>query len=137
MRAAGIAVHRINLCPGDQLAWGFSRATNYRGQREAWPAFVHAFMERHAIDAVLMHSERRPYHLEAADAARSLGIAVCVTELGYLRPDWMTVELNGNSTDSLFPTDPEAIRAIAAGAPQLDTTLLYPREKLLETRDDL
>lgn len=94
-------------------------------------------MERHGIEAVLMHSERRPYHLEAAAEARARGIAVLVTELGYLRPDWMTIELNGNSVDSLFPTDPDAIRAIAAAAPEVDMAIRYPREHLLETRDDL
>ncbi len=94
-------------------------------------------MDRHGIDAVVMHSERRPYHLEAAAEARTRGIPVCVTELGYLRPDWMTIELNGNSVDSLFPTDPDAIRAIAADAPPVDTSVIYPREPLLETRDDL
>jgi len=94
-------------------------------------------MEGHGVDALLMHSERRPYHREAAAEARRRGIAVCVTELGYLRPDWMTIELNGNSVDSLFPVDPGAIRAIADAAPPFDDTLVYPREPLLETRDDL
>lgn len=94
-------------------------------------------MERHGIETVLMHSERRPYHLEAAAVARSRGVAVAVTELGYLRPDFMTIEANGNSVDSLFPADPDAIRAIAADAPPFDGTLVYPREALLETRDDL
>lgn len=94
-------------------------------------------MDEHGIDAVVMHSERRPYHLEAAAEARARQIPVCVTELGYLRPDWMTIELNGNSVDSLFPTDPDAIRAIAATAPAVDTAVAYPREPLLETRDDL
>ncbi|GAB5373917.1 MAG: capsule biosynthesis protein [Acuticoccus sp.] len=94
-------------------------------------------MDTHGIEAVLMHSERRPYHLEAAAIARERGIDVCVTELGYLRPDWMTIERNGNSVDSLFPTDPDAIRAIAADAPPVDTAVRYPREALLETRDDL
>ncbi|MCF3933907.1 capsular biosynthesis protein [Acuticoccus sp. M5D2P5] len=94
-------------------------------------------MDRHGIEAVLMHSERRPYHLEAAQEARARGIDVLVTELGYLRPDWMTLERNGNSVDSLFPTDPDAIRRIAAEAPEVDTAVRYPRQAGLETVDDL
>lgn len=86
---------------------------------------------------MLMHSEQRPYHREAAAVARSRGVAVYVTELGYLRPDWMTLERYGNSVDSLFPIDAEAIRAIAAGAPEPDGGVLYPREPGLETVDDL
>lgn len=137
LRTAGVAVHRINLCPGDRAAWGFSRATAYRGRLAGWPAFVGAFMDRHRIDAVLMHSEQRPYHREAAAEARARGVDVLVTELGYLRPDWMTLERNGNSVDSLFPSDPDAIRAIAATAPEVDASVIYPREGGLETVDDL
>ncbi|MEM9221652.1 MAG: capsular biosynthesis protein [Pseudomonadota bacterium] len=119
------------------MAWGFAPATNYRGRLRDWPTFVASFLEREGIEAVLMHSERRPYHLEAAAEARQRKISVCVTELGYLRPDWMTIELNGNSVDSLFPTDPDAIRAMAAENPEPDLAVAYPREQLLETRDDL
>ncbi|RAI03738.1 capsular biosynthesis protein [Acuticoccus sediminis] len=109
----------------------------FRGRLADWPAFVGAFMERHAITAVLMHSEQRPYHHEAAAEARRRGIDVIVTELGYLRPDWMTIEKYGNSVDSLFPTDPDTIRALAAGVPDVDTAVRYPREAGLETVDDL
>ena len=84
-----------------------------------------------------MHSEQRPYHREAAAIARQRVVAVIVTELGYLRPDWMTIELNGNSVDSLFPTDPHAITTIASGAPSPEPGLVYPREAGLETIDDL
>ncbi len=94
-------------------------------------------MERHGVTAVLMHSEQRPYHHEAAAEARKRGIAVIVTELGYLRPDWMTLEKYGNSVDSLFPTDPDTIRALAAEAPPVDTAVRFPREAGLETVDDM
>lgn len=110
---------------------------SYRGRKADWPAFVGRFMERHGIEAVLMHSERRPYHREAAAEARARGIDVLVTELGYLRPDFMTIERNGNSVDSLFPADPDAIRAIAREAPEVEGTVVYPREAGLETVDDL
>lgn len=135
--AAGIRTHRINLCPGDRAAWGASPATAFRGGKSDWPAFVGAFMERHGVDAVLMHSERRSYHVEAAAEARRRGVDVLVTELGYLRPDWMTIERHGNSVDSLMPTDPELIRALAADLPAPDAALRFPRERWLETRDDL
>ncbi len=130
-------MYRINLCPGDRAAWGFGHATAYRGRLSAWPAFVAAFMQRHGITDIVMHSEQRPYHHEAAREARRLGVRVIVTELGYLRPDWMTVELYGNSLDSLFPADAATIRALAADAPPVDTSVLYPREAGLETVDDL
>jgi capsular polysaccharide export protein len=137
LRDAGVAVTRINLCPGDRAAWGLARAVDYRGRLAGFAAHVERVIAERRIDAVLMHSEQRPYHREAAAVARRLGVAVYVTELGYLRPDWMTLERNGNSVDSLFPTDPESIRAIAAVSPEVDTAVLYPREPGLETADDL
>ncbi len=137
LAGAGVAVQRVNLCPGDRAAWGFGPAIAYRGRLADWPGFVAAAMERHRVDAVLMHSERRPYHREAAAEARARDIDVLVTELGYLRPDWMTLERNGNSIDSLFPVDPEAVRALAAGAAEPDPAVRHPREAGLETADDL
>nr|WP_232372584.1 capsular biosynthesis protein [Acuticoccus mangrovi] len=84
-----------------------------------------------------MHSEQRPYHREAAAEARRLGVDVLVTELGYLRPDWMTLERYGNSVDSLVPTDPDTILGLAADLPPVETPVRYPREAGLETVDDL
>ncbi len=128
---------RVNLCPGDAVAWGRAPAVAYRGRRDGFAAFVERLVAERGIEAVLMHSEQRPYHREAAAVARRLGVAVYVTELGYLRPDWMTLERYGNSVDSLFPTDPDRIHAIAAAAPEPDLSVLYPREAGLETVDDL
>lgn len=135
--ARGITVHRINLCPGDRVAWGRRRASAFRGRLADWPDFVGGFIERHGIDCVLMHSERRPYHREAAAEARRRAVTVAVTELGYLRPDYMTLERDGNSVDSLFPVDPDRIRALARAAPPVDGAVVYPREAGLETVDEL
>jgi capsular polysaccharide export protein len=43
---------------------------------------------------------------------------VICTELGYLRPDWLTVEYDGMSTYSRFPRDPSAIRELARQFPE-------------------
>lgn len=135
--ADGLTVHRINICPGDRAAWGLAPAIAYRGRLADWPAFVGRFMDKRGVDCVLMHSERRPYHREAAEEARRRGITVAVTELGYLRPDFMTIELNGNSVDSLFPSEPDQIRALADDAGPFDPATVYPREAGLETMDEL
>lgn len=135
--ALGVAVTRVNLCPGDVAAWGMTRARSYRGRKADWPAYVAALCERVGADAIVMHSERRPYHREAAEVARAKGLAVIVSELGYLRPDYMTLELNGNSVDSLFPNDPDTIRRLADGLPEPDARVVYPRDGGLETWDEL
>jgi len=121
----GARVHRINLCIGDWMDWRRAGAVNYRGRREAWGEFVDAFMEQHAVTDMVLHGDQRFYHRVAADRARARGIRVIATELGYLRPDWMTIERDATSTGSHFPDDPEHIARIAAQVEDIDFTPVY------------
>ncbi len=121
----GHSVHRINLSLGDWLHWHGTGTHNYRGTVEAWPAHVAAAMERLGITDLVLHGDRRIYHRLAAEEARARGIRVIATELGYLRPDWMTIERDATSTGSHFPEDPDHIRRIAASVPQFASERLY------------
>jgi capsular polysaccharide export protein len=121
--ARGHRVHRINLHLGDQLFWRLP-ATNFRGRFEDWREFIAAQLDRHQITDLVLHGDRRPYHLVAAEEARARGIAVYTTDLGYVRPDWITLEYDGMTTYSRFPRDPDTIRALAA---ELDPPDLEPR----------
>ncbi|MBY0331134.1 MAG: capsular biosynthesis protein [Acetobacteraceae bacterium] len=118
LRARGHAVHRINLCLGDRMFWRGPGAEDYRGRFEDWPRFVAAFLDRHAITDLVLLGEQRPYHRVAIAAARARGVAVTVTDFGYLRPDWIVLEPEGMGAESRFPRDPEAIRALAARCPE-------------------
>jgi capsular polysaccharide export protein len=115
--ARGHRVHRINLHFGDQLFWRLP-ATHFRGRFEDWRGFVAGMLEEHRVTDLVLHGDRRPYHIVAAEEARSRGIAVIVTDLGYVRPDWLTLEYDGMTTYSRFPRDPAAIRALAAEFPE-------------------
>jgi capsular polysaccharide export protein len=125
--ARGHRVHRINLHAGDQLFWRLP-ATHFRGRFENWRAFVAAELEAHQVTDLVLHGDRRPYHIVAAEEARARGIAVIATDLGYVRPDWITLEYDGMTTYSRFPRDPTAIRALAAElpAPQLEARFTTP-----------
>lgn len=116
--ARGHRVHRINLHLGDQFFWHLP-AVNFRGRFDEWRHFVGAFLERHAITEIVVHGDRRPHHIVAAEEARARRIAVIATDLGYLRPDWITVEYDGMSSYSRFPRDPGAIRELAERLPRL------------------
>lgn len=70
----------------------------------------------------MLLGEQRAYHRAAIAAADRRGIAVTVTDFGYFRPDWITLERDGMGGDSRFPRDPAAIRALAAGLPPADLT---------------
>jgi capsular polysaccharide export protein len=115
--ARGHRVHRVNLHFGDRLFWRLP-ATHYRGRLEDWRDFVGAMLERHEVTDLVLHGDRRPYHIIAAEEARARGIAVIATDLGYVRPDWLTLEYDGMTTYSRFPRDPETIRMLAAKFPE-------------------
>lgn len=123
LAARGCRVHRINLCLGDAVQWGWRPAVSYRGPFEEWPAFLAQYIRRHGVTDLLYYGDRLPYHRAAVDLSRTLGIRGTVYEFGYLRPDWITLEREGMSALSHFPRNPEHIKAAAARLPQwtLDT----------------
>src|SRR5688572_12506435 len=121
--ARGHRVHRVNLHFGDRLFWRLP-AIHYRGRLEDWRDFVADLLDRHQVTDLVLHGDRRPYHIIAAEEARARRIAVIATDLGYVRPDWLTLEYDGMTTYSRFPRDPEAIRALAAEFPEPE---LHPR----------
>lgn len=122
LAARGHATHRINLNLGDRLFWrgGPKPMVDYRGRLEDWPAFVAAYLDRHGVTDIVLLGEQRAYHRAAIAAAKARGIAVTVTDFGYFRPDWITLERDGMGGDSRFPRDPAAIRDLAAGLPRAD-----------------
>src|SRR5437764_9673799 len=122
--ARGHHVHRINLHFGDQLFWRLP-ATHFRGHFDDWRAFVGEMLDAHQVTDLVLHGDRRPYHIVAAEEARARGIAVIATDLGYVRPDWITLERDGMSTYSRFPRVPATIPALAEQFPVPD---LSPRD---------
>jgi capsular polysaccharide export protein len=126
LAALGHEVRRINLSLGDRLFWrnvpSMPRAVDYTGRRKDWPGFILRYLERHRITDIVLLGEQREMHRAAIRAAEARGVAVTVTDFGYFRPDWITLERDGMSGDSRFPRDPEAIRRLAAGLPRADLT---------------
>jgi capsular polysaccharide export protein len=116
---------RINVCFGDWLFWRGRGAINYRGSFRNWEPFLAQLIDREGVTDILMLGEQREYHRVATRLARERGITVAVTDFGYLRPDWITLEKNGMSRDSLFPRDPEVIRRISRGLEPVDFNFLF------------
>jgi len=94
MRDRGVNVERINICAGDLVDWP-EPATNFRGRFRDWPCFFDNFLREHQITDILMFGDCRPYHVTARRLAALRGIRTFVLEEGYLRPHWMTLELDG------------------------------------------
>jgi capsular polysaccharide export protein len=125
LEARGHRVLHVNLCFGDWLFWRRRGGLNYRGTPEGWPAFLTALMDREGVTDLLLLGEHRFYHKVAILAAQPRGIAVTVTDFGYLRPDWVTIERDGMSAHSHLPRDPAAIMALARDLPAPDLERHY------------
>ena len=117
---------RINLCPGDWLSWHDGRSVSYRGTLAGWPDWLEAFCRKNGVTDLVYYADRFPYHSAAIEVGNRLGIMCSTYEFGYLRPDWITLERDGMSAHSRFPTDPEAILKAAKGLPDVDMRPLYP-----------
>ncbi|OHV73308.1 capsule biosynthesis protein [Ensifer sp. LCM 4579] len=137
LEAYGHRCLRINLNVGDRIFWRRGGGYNYRGSVAGWPGYVDAFIRCHGVSDLILLGEERPYHQKAIAAARRHGAAVFVVEMGYLRPDWLTLECGGMSSNSHFPADPEQILAVAASLPEPDWQRRYSQTFLAEAAYDL
>ena len=123
LRAQGHRTTRVNLCAGDRLCWPVFGALDYRGSAARWPDYLRGVLQDRTVTDVLMCGEQKPLHQAAMPVIRDHGAQVVVTDFGYLRPDWVTLELDGMTRLSRFPRDAEAIRALAR---QVDMPELKP-----------
>ncbi len=104
MRKRGVSVHRINICAGDRLDWP-EPATNFRGKYSEWAIFFDNILRKQLISDVLLFGDCRPYHVAARRIATLRGVRTHVLEEGYLRPHWMTLELEGVNAHSRLRRD--------------------------------
>jgi capsular polysaccharide export protein len=129
----GHSVHKINLCFADQVYWRRPGAYNYRGRFKHWKQYLASFLQAHKVTDVIYYADRFPYHVVAAEIARDFGILSFVLENGYLRPDWITLEREGMSAYSHFPSDPSKISAIAKKLTDPDLTVRYEHSPAVES----
>lgn len=130
-------VSRINLCVGDWWFWHGPQARSYRGSLADWPEYIRTYLVEQRVTDLVLLGEQRKYHKEAVAVAQSLGIRVTVTDFGYLRPDWITLERDGMGGNSHFPRDPVAIRAAAKQLDKPDFIRRYTDSTLRMAIGDL
>lgn len=116
LAARGCAIHRINLCGGDQHDWP-GPATDYAGRRRNWPMFLDRFLRARQITDLVLFGDCRPLHQIALRMAQLRGVHIHVFEEGYIRPDWMTLERDGVNGHSPMERDPATILAAARNLP--------------------
>ena len=114
----GHRVHRINLNGGDRATWP-GPATDYRGTAEDWPRFFDAYLADNRITDLVLFGDCRPMHRAAHGMATLRKLRIHVLEEGYIRPDWMTLELDGVNGNSTLSRDPKWYLAQARELPPL------------------
>ena len=118
LAACGYTILRVNLSVGDWLHWHGPECLSFRGRKEQWREYLLQLIEKHQITTLIMHGDGRWYHQQAVDLAHELGLEVIITELGLLRPGWLTLEWGGPAANSHFSADPE--RLLMAPEPDAD-----------------
>jgi capsular polysaccharide export protein len=118
LAAGGHAVSRINFNGGDRQAWPHLPSVDYRGDLLGWPGFLLQHLGAHRVTDIVLFGDCRKLHVIAIRVARRAGIAVHVLEEGYLRPNFVTLELGGVNGHSSLPRDPAVYRAAAASLPE-------------------
>src|SRR5690606_37379032 len=68
-------------------------------------------------DAIFLFGDCRPIHVAARALGAELGLPVWCFKEGYLRPDYVTVELGGVNGNSSLPRDPAFYPQATAGLP--------------------
>ncbi|MBB4860600.1 capsular polysaccharide export protein [Novosphingobium chloroacetimidivorans] len=132
---AGHTVHKINFNGGDRLFWRLPGGIDYRGSLEDWPAWLEGVIREHQVTDVTLFGDCRDHHMPAIRLCRELGVLVHVFEEGYIRPDWVTLELGGVNGHSSLPRDPVWYRQTAAALPPVPPHAQVPssfRRRALE-----
>jgi capsular polysaccharide export protein len=117
LRRDGYGVWKVNFNGGDRFFWRLPGGIDFTGRPDEWPQALVRILARHEITDVVLFGDCRPLHSAAIAVCARLHIPVHVFEEGYLRPDWVTLELGGVNGNSLLPRDPDYYRTRARELP--------------------
>jgi capsular polysaccharide export protein len=106
LRRDGYGVYKVNFNGGDRLFWRLPNGIDYTGSLAEWPAALEGLIRAHEITDMVLFGDCRPIHAAAIAVCRDLHLPVHVFEEGYIRPDWVTLELGGVNGHSTLPRDP-------------------------------
>lgn len=103
-----INCHKVNFNGGDRLFFGGDDALDYRGKLVDFQGWLGKTVKRLKIDTILCFGDCRLYHIEAKQFCQKSNVRFMVFEEGYLRPDYITLEMNGvNAFSGIHPTQIE------------------------------
>ncbi len=107
LRKMGHEADRITFNGGDKFFCSHKPPLEFSGDETQWPAFLERTLASHQITDIVLFGDCRPLHRVAIAIAEPLGIPVHVFEEGYLRPNWLTLEVGGVNRHSSLSRNPE------------------------------
>lgn len=119
---AGWQTVRILFNSGDTRFRGKGRELSFGGSVAEWAAWFAGFVKNFAPDAVLAFGDQRAMHRTAAAIAAAAGTPFVSFEEGYLRPEYVTMELHGNNAASPL----RRWRETEAPAPEIENPVAMP-----------
>jgi len=103
LRTHGQEVWKVHFNGGDDWFWRGPGALRFSAPMERWGERLRWLVAEHRIDAIVLFGQSRLQHEIAIREARALGVAVYVFEEGYVRPDYITLEIGGVNGHSTIP----------------------------------
>lgn len=110
LRAQGQHVVKVNFNAGDDHYYNDPKAVRFTAAMTEWPGTLRQLLIQHHIDAIVLFGQMRDMHRHAIEVARDQGITIYVFEEGYIRPDYVTLEVGGVNAESSLPRDPAFYR---------------------------
>jgi capsular polysaccharide export protein len=120
-KAKGSRVFKINLNLCDKLFYNQGNETDYTGKKEDFSSFLLDYVIAHGIDSIYIFGDCRSYHKDAKKVSAESKIDFYVFELGYVRPDYITLEKDGVNANSSISKDPDFYKDLPNEEPPLPT----------------
>jgi capsular polysaccharide export protein len=133
----GHGVHRVNFNGGDKIYWSGPNAVDYRWGLGRWSQFLDSLLDKRNITDLVLFGDCRPLHEVAIALAKRTGVQVHVFEEGYIRPDFVTLEVGGVNGHSGLSRDPEYYLTAARTLPAMPTFDPIPSSFSRRAREDI
>ncbi len=101
-KEAGAVPFKINFNGGDEYyTRGITENVfSYLEPMMGFGSYVKEFLSKNRIDGIILFGDCRPLHKVAIEVAKANNVAVFVFEEGYIRPNFITLEVDGVNANS-------------------------------------
>lgn len=112
LRTHGQQVWKVNFNAGDDRFFRGDKVIQFCDAMDQWPERLRGLIEELRLDAIVLFGQSRQMHQVAITEAEAAGVTVFVFEEGYVRPDYVTLEVGGVNAASSITRDPAFYRAL-------------------------